>query len=224
MNQILDAIKKRLSVNPDERTLEFELGGFGIELNNENDYLDMVNTLNGLKNKAGIEYEIGKFVTDRLDRKQPVTLYDSYGCKIVIKDKKKFDNFCKQNERPESKNTTSDGVYYNPETGIGYAYGKRFKFKNDQPDFLIFSKMYENINKPVPRSEVLEIIGYKETTDKDRLTTGSKQKTNSQVIATYKINEVAKKMRGMTELNTDQIVNNNGDLTLVGEKLSSPPK
>lgn len=224
MNQISDAIKRRLSANPGERTFEFELEGFGIELSNENDYLDMINTLNGLKNKAGIEYEISKFDVDRFGRKQPITLYDSYKCKIVIKDKKKFDNFYKQNERPDSEDEVSDGIYYNPDTGIGYAYGKRFKFKNDQPDFIIFSKMYENINKPVPRTEVLEVIGYEETAVRDRLTAGSKQKTSSQVMATYKINEVAKKMRSMTGLNTDQIVNNNGDLTLVGERLPSPPK
>lgn len=224
MNQILDAIKKRLSANPGERNFEFELGGFGVEIKNENDYLDLANTLNGLKSQAGIEYEINKFDIYRFGKKRPITLYDSYKCKVTIKDKKKFDSFYKQNDRPDSEGSASNGIYYNPETGIGYAYGKRFKLKNDQSDFLIFSKMYESINKSVPRTEVLEIIGYEETAVKDRLTAGSKQKTSSQVMATYKINEVAKKMRSMTGLNTDQIVNNNGDLTLVGEKLLSPPK
>jgi hypothetical protein len=71
--------------------------------------------------------------------------------------------------------------------------------------------MYKNINQPIPRGAVLKMIGYEETGSKD-------------TMATYKLNEVAKKMRSMTGLNIDEIVNNNGTLTLVGEKLASPPK
>jgi len=211
MNQILDAIKRRLSSNPDELTHEFETGGLCDKLKNKNDYLDFINTLNGLKNTASIEYKIKESYFDRLGREHRFTLYSSRLCEIIIKDRKKFDNFCKQTERQDIGNAGPKGVYYNPNTGVGYAYSKRFKFKNDQPDFSIFAELYKNINHSVSRSEILKMIGYEEVGTKD-------------TIATYKINEVVKKMRSMTGLNTDQIVNNNGAITLVGEKLSSPPK
>jgi hypothetical protein len=211
MNKILDAIKSRLSFNPCELVQEFELGVFNPDMKNENDFLDLINMLNGMKSIAGIEYKIKESYFDRLGREHPFTLYSSHLCEITIKNKKKFDNFCKQIEQQNSGSSTVDGIYYNPATGIGYAHGKRFKFKNNQSDFFIFAEMYKNINQPIPRSAVLKMIDYEETGAKD-------------TMATYKINEVTKKMRGMTGLDTDEIVNNNGALTLVGEKLASPPK
>ena len=38
-------------------TFDFELGGFGIEIKNENDYLELVDILEGLQKRAGIKYK-----------------------------------------------------------------------------------------------------------------------------------------------------------------------
>lgn len=117
-------------------------------------------------------------------------------------------------------------IYYNKQTGIGYAHTKRFKFKNDQEEFSVFAKMYDRINKPISRIQVLKLSGYQEEKSGglDRLANNSKRKPSIHTSATYFINDLAKKMRERTGLNTDQIVNNNGELTLVGRKLKNPPK
>ena len=57
-NQVLSIIKKRYDLNPQQKELVFELSGFGVVLNNKNDYLAIVTVLDGLKDKAGIEYVI----------------------------------------------------------------------------------------------------------------------------------------------------------------------
>jgi len=184
IKKILEAIQQRRDLNPKAETFDFELGGFGVKLDNENDYFTLIEAFKGLKLEAGIAYEI-------IDTS---TLYESHKCKIAITDKKKFEKFYKQTHQSEPESTSSNGIYYNPNTGIGYAYGNRFKFKNDQPDFFIFSEMYKNINKPIPRSEVLKLANYEEGNINDILTTKSKRKIGSHVSATYLINEIAKKM------------------------------
>jgi len=140
--------------------------------------------------------------------------------------REKFRKFYQDNKYIDLKKPLTNGIYYNPKTGIGYAYGKRFKFKNDQPEFTIFAEMIERINNPVPRKRVLELANYPKS-ENDRielLTNNVKRKASLFTSATYFINELAKKMRNMTRLNTDQITNNNGELTLVGKRLNSPPK
>jgi hypothetical protein len=88
MNQIIEAIKRRLSFNPNESVQEFELGAFNADMKNENDFLDLINMLNGMKSMAGIEYKIKDSYFDRLGREHPFTLYSSHLCEIIIKDKK----------------------------------------------------------------------------------------------------------------------------------------
>lgn len=94
-------------------------------------------------------------------------------------------------------------IYYHNETGVGYNNGKRFVFKNHQPEFRVFGEMYKHINHPISRQKVLEIGGCQETLKETE---------------TYFINDLAKKMRTRTGLDINQIVNNNGCLTLVGKK------
>jgi len=93
IKQILDAILQRLSLNPESQTFEFELGGFHLNIKNENNYLELLDILKGLKIKAGIEYEINDSYTDHRGRKQSITLYDSYKCKVKIVDPDKFANY-----------------------------------------------------------------------------------------------------------------------------------
>lgn len=78
---ILTAIGQRHELNPAADSFEFELGGLGVPLNNENDYQLVVTVLDGLQEKAGIKHEI----------KRTGTLYESFKCKIAITDKKKFE-------------------------------------------------------------------------------------------------------------------------------------
>lgn len=99
-------------------------------------------------------------------------------------------------------------IVYNDKTGIGITENKRFKFKNHQPEFRIFAEMYKNINNPIIRGEVLKISACKELGEDTK---------------TYFINELTKKMRKRTGLTKDNIVNNNGDLTLVAEIIKNAP-
>jgi len=102
----------------------------------------------------------------------------------------------------------SPQINYNCKTGTGHTKLKKFKFKNHQPEFRVFAEMYKNINNPIVREKVLQISVCKEL--------GEDRKT-------YFINELAKKMRKRTGLTKDDIVNNNGDLTLVAESVENAP-
>lgn len=107
----------------------------------------------------------------------------------------------------QKKDTNSrSGIYYNSKTGIGLANGKEFKFKDHQPEFFVFGKLFEQIGEPLKKEDVLKIAKYQ----------GG--------MATYFINSLVKKIRTKTKLNTRQIVLNNGNITLVGQKLEDFPK
>ncbi len=94
IKQILDAIQKRHFLNSSRQIFDFELGSFGRELKNENDYLELVDIFEGLQKKAGLKYEIIKFYIDARGRRQNFTLYNSFKCKITITGRKKFENYC----------------------------------------------------------------------------------------------------------------------------------
>jgi hypothetical protein len=81
VKSILEAIGQRHELNPPADTFEFELGGLGVPINNENDYRIVADALEGLQTKGLIKYEIGR----------SGTLYESFKCKITIADKKKFE-------------------------------------------------------------------------------------------------------------------------------------
>ena len=114
-------------------------------------------------------------------------------------------------------------IHYNKTTGIGYANEKRFKFTTGSPEFNVFATMYKYINKAVSREKVLSISGYgkkasstEESLKDSLLKDNPKRKSSDHTYATYFINELAKKIRKRTSLNIDQVVNNNGNLTLTG--------
>ena len=111
----------------------------------------------------------------------------------------------------EGKQVTATlGIYYNKTTGIGHSTVKRFKFYKDQPEFVVFKRMYSNINHSISREEILKLCQYDENTQ--------------ELSNKYFLNNLAKKMRKRTGLTPDQITLNRGDLTLVGQKLKNPPK
>lgn len=116
-------------------------------------------------------------------------------------------------------------IHYNFKTGIGFVDGKRFKFKDDQPEYILFDRLYKQIGKRLLKKEVLKIL--KVDTEKPFLKEpewiGRKRK-DTEITHTYIINELVKKMRKRTGLNPNELVNNNGNLTLVGKKMKIPPK
>lgn len=113
-------------------------------------------------------------------------------------------------------------ISYNENTGIGLVNGVRFKFKDDQAEFFVFPKLFERIGETLERETVLRLSHYQKEDGVDLksvlLIKNPKRKTSSYISETYFINELVKKIRKMTGLNTDQLVNNNGNLTLIGEK------
>lgn len=114
-------------------------------------------------------------------------------------------------------------IHYNKQTGVGFVDGAQFKFKDHQPEYRVFAEMYKQVNNTVPRNEVLALMGLLES--ENRL--GQNENSNesvSKTAETYKINELAKKMRKRTRLNKNTLVMNNGNLTLVGKVLETPPK
>ena len=80
---ILNAIGQRHELNSAANTFEFELGGLGVPLNNENDYQLVATALDGLQAKGLIKHKI----------ERTGTLYESFKCKITIADKDRFSNF-----------------------------------------------------------------------------------------------------------------------------------
>ncbi len=115
--QVLSIIKKRYDLNPQQKELTFEMGGFRVVLNNKNEYLEIVTVLDGLKNKAGIEYAIEDIYTDSRGRTQHYTLYGSRVCKIKIANQKLFEKVTQEiNKTPNQEDhqiLKHNGLSYN---------------------------------------------------------------------------------------------------------------
>ena len=89
--QILLAIKKRYDLNPEQKEMEFETGGLGVSINNNNDYMEVTAALNGLKSTPGIDCTIEDTYTDSRGRIQHYTLYEAKPCRVKIINQKLFD-------------------------------------------------------------------------------------------------------------------------------------
>ncbi len=98
------------------------------------------------------------------------------------------------------------GIYYEKESGTGYA-RKSFKFKHGSDSYKVFPEMYTSIGTPITNKRIKEIVGF------PLKATGYAERANS----------IAKAMRRSTGLTADEVVLNNGSLTLMGKKLDSPP-
>lgn len=116
-------------------------------------------------------------------------------------------------------------VRYNPTNGFGFVNSKKFRFKDDQPEFIVFQELYNDIGASLSRARILKLSKYPQ--DEDDIGGEFTKKTDRESAAhrseTYFINELAKKIRGMTGLNTNQLTLNNGSLTLIGTKLEGSP-
>ena len=90
IKKVLGAIQSRHMLNSSKRIFGFNLGGFVITLNTQNDYNELIDLLSGLQKKAGIKYEIKESYLDNKGIERHHTLYESYGCAIEIIDEKRF--------------------------------------------------------------------------------------------------------------------------------------
>lgn len=104
-------------------------------------------------------------------------------------------------------------IDYNQETGIGHAGSKKFKLKSNHPAYEVFKMLYNRINRNISRNDVL-VAGrfYEDYQEPDPA-----RKSDETLF----INEIAKTIREKTGLNTEQLVNNAGSLTLIGRKQKS---
>jgi len=136
IKQVLDAIQERHSFNPKNKSYEFELDGFGLELKNQNDYLELKDILAGLKERAGIEYKISESYIDHRGRKQLHTLYDSYKCEINITDPEKLSNYHKEiTKQCESITPKIKEKKSSEPAPLSFNFGQIFGLKKDRPKF-----------------------------------------------------------------------------------------
>lgn len=112
-------------------------------------------------------------------------------------------------------NSEQDGIYYHKESGVGFFGKKRFKFKDHQSEFRVFGKLFDNINRSIQRHKILQLMEFYTGDEKPNKALKSDE--------TYEINELCKKIRKRTGLSINELVNNNGNLSLIGSKLKKPP-
>jgi hypothetical protein len=113
-------------------------------------------------------------------------------------------------------------IDYNETTGKGEVIGKKkFKFKDGSSEYNVFKMLYAKLGKKPAKLERLDVLvaggfypDHQQELDPVRKT-----------AETACINEIAKNIREKTGLNTDELVNNNGSLTLLALRQDkNPPK
>lgn len=132
---------------------------------------------------------------------------------VGITNKENFEFFYEQLERftgVKSGLSNKNLEIYYQEAGIGTANGKEFKIRTEIKRNL-FSELYKQINHPVIRSWVLILITYYDENEKPSLANKSTE--------TYEINKIVKELRKDVGINKKQLINNNGNLTLIGTKM-----
>lgn len=200
--QILRAVKKRYDLNPNQEQLIFEIGSLGVVVNNENDYQEIVTALDGLKQKAGIDYTIEDTYTNRLGRIQHHTLYESRQCKVKINDREKFDNYCKDNlqynsTETSSQQTTGNHPYCAVEGGWGYLkfgkFGKKKKIGQlKSRPFRLLQCLLEPLGVAKMVDSVFEAIRLPKDKEDSRLNSWSTAQTRQVEIIRNTIKELQK--------------------------------
>lgn len=117
-------------------------------------------------------------------------------------------------------------IYYNIKNGKGFTDNRDFTFKSKSKEFKVFAEMYKKINDPVPREKVLALAGYEKREDGyyDPFSALKSSEKRDTTDTTYFINELAKKIRGTTKLDTYHLSNNDGNLTLTAKKQKTLPQ
>lgn len=120
-----------------------------------------------------------------------------------------YEQLSKIIDKTAENNTESIAKVYYQEAGIGTINGEDFKL-HTKIKRNVFGELYKHINKEVSRQKILILIGYYKEDEKPN--PGYKS------VETYKISQFVKELRENTGLNTKQLVNNGGNLTLIGKK------
>lgn len=131
----------------------------------------------------------------RLERNK-IHKYKAY---MLVVNRKKFARLALHNPK----------IYYNYASGIGFINSKEFKFRVHTPECKVFELLYRKINQRVSKDEIIRASGL------------PIPRTESGKM--YTINDIAKKIRAKTKLDNRNVVLNDGNLTLIGKKVSSPP-
>lgn len=113
-------------------------------------------------------------------------------------------------------------IDYNEVTGKGEVMGKKkFRFKDGSPEYNVFRMLYSKLGKKPAKLERLDVLiagGFYEDHQQE---VDPARKT----AETAFINDIAKNIREKTGLNTEELVNNNGNLTLLALRQDkNPPK
>ncbi len=110
------------------------------------------------------------------------------------------------------KNTSE--IYYNQKTAVGDINGREFRFKPDSPVAEIFSSLWGMMGTPLKRQDVLIISSfYKEGQDPDPARRSAE---------TLHLTKMAKAIRSALKIAPSELINNDGNLTLLGKKAKSP--
>ena len=172
--QVLLAIKKRYDLNPQQKELVFELSGFGVVLNNKNDYLAIVTVLDGLKDKAGIEYVIEGTYTDSRGRTQHYTLYGSQLCKIKIANQKLFGKATQEiNKKPNQEDNQiikHNSLSYNLKScELRYKDGKAITVSSNKREMKFFLFLDKHKGEVCPFKDIAQEVGTPEYLDNPEL-------------------------------------------------------
>jgi len=199
--KVLLAIKKRYDLSPEQKELVFEIGGLGLSINNNNDYLEIIAALDGLKEKAGFGYTIEDTYTDGRGRIQRYTLYESRLCKIQIKDTGRFENYCKErlNEDAagDSIQAKTEKPYCVVEKGWGYLkfgkFGKKKRIgKPKSRPFRLLQCLLEPLGTARMVDAVFEAIRLPKDKDDFRLSGWNTERTRKIEIIKNTIKELQK--------------------------------
>lgn len=175
--QILLAIKKRHELNPNQKELVFETGVLVTKLDNESDYLELVTSLEGLKEKAGLEYTIDNTYTDHRGKTQHYTLYGSRQCKIKIIYKDLFEqaleNLQGNTEEVILKNNDIveyGGLTYNLKScELRYKNGKLTTVSPEKREMKFFIFLYRHKGEVCSFKDIAKEVGTPEYLDNPEL-------------------------------------------------------
>ena len=116
--------------------------------------------------------------------------------------------------------TQNKKFVYNPNTGDGQFGGKGFRLKDGTDYRKLFDACYAIKGEKLEKQKVIEILGLKDDNvgiEKIFSALGdskTRRKPNTEVLITRAITDIAKKIRDKTGLNTQELVNNGGNIIL----------
>lgn len=172
--QILLAIKKRYDLNPEQSELIFEMGKLGISINNDNDYFEIIAALDGLKNKAGIDYSVKDTYADGRGRTQHYTLYEARVCKIKIINQKLFDEATQEAITPHVSESSQviehRGLSYNLKScELRYRNSQAITVSPNKREMKFFLFLYKHKGEACSFKDIAKEVGTPEYLDNPEL-------------------------------------------------------